>query len=168
MLSTEPSRRITAYSTTSPSTRSLTRVGGYFGSTFFSGTGPDKSPEAMRGPSALPRSSEKLRIQLPVALFKLGMFTKSVYTFFDAKIISGLAPGGNEAKSGGPVRSATSSLSPLGSGRVINLCDGALILPAPRPDVPGPPGVSPPLILLPTALSLPPLPDSPVASELAP
>src|SRR5713226_6185467 len=85
MLSTEPSRRITAYSTTSPSTRSLTRVGGYFGSTFFSGTGPDKSPEAMRGPSALPRSSEKLRIQLPVALLNWACLQRACTPFSTQK-----------------------------------------------------------------------------------
>src|SRR5713101_4956960 len=149
MLSTEPSRRITAYSTTSPSTRSLTRVGGYLGSTFFSGIGPDRSPEAKREPSALLRSSEKFKIQLPVALFKFGMFTRSWYTLFEAKIISGFAPGGKEAKSGGPVRSATSSLSPFGSGRVINLCGGATIF-APPPDALAE-GL-PPLMLIPTAL----------------
>src|ERR1700730_18592495 len=147
MLSTEPSRRITAYSTTSPCTRSARAVGGYFGSTFFSGSGPDKSPVAYR--DVLLRSSEKLRIQLPVALFRFGMFTNSVYTFFDAKIISGFAPGASVAKSGGPVRSASSSLSPFGSGRVINLREGATIFPPPPETfVTG----LPPLMLMPTAL----------------
>src|ERR1700726_4120572 len=77
------------------------------------------------------------------------MFTNSVYTFFDAKIISGFAPGGRVAKSGGPVRPATSSLSPFGSGRVINLREGATIFPAlPETLATG----LPPLMLIPTAL----------------
>src|ERR1700730_12461248 len=154
MLSTEPSRRITAYSTTSPCTRSKRAVGGYFGSTFFSGSGPDKSPVAYR--DVLLRSSEKLRIQLPVALFRFGIFTNSVYTFFDAKIISGFAPAGSVAKSGGPLRSASSSLSPFGSGRVINLRGGAIILALP----PGGAAGLPPLMLIPTALFPAPLPES--------
>src|SRR6202140_2025146 len=153
MLLTEPSRRITAYSTTSPCTRSKIAVGGYFGSTFFSGSGPDKSPEAYR--EALLRSSEKFRTQLPVALFRFGMFTNSVYTFFDAKIISGFAPGGSVAKSGGPVRSAWSSLSPFGSGRVIKLREGTTIFP-PLPETLAT-GL-PPLMLMPTALFPAPLP----------
>src|SRR5256714_14715587 len=120
MPSTEPSRRITAYSTTSPCTRSLIKVGGYFGSTFLTGTGPDNSAngEVKRELLESVCNSEKFRIQLPVELFRLGMFTFKVYTFFDAKIVSGFAPGGSAAKSGGPVRSATSSLSIFGSGRV--------------------------------------------------
>src|SRR6202171_4521792 len=120
---------------------------GIFDSPFFRGSGPDKSPVAYR--DVLLRSSEKLRIQLPVALFRFGMFTNSVYTFFDAKIISGFAPGASVAKSGGPVRSASSSLSPFGSGRVINLREGATIFPPPPETfVTG----LPPLMLMPTAL----------------
>src|SRR6185295_3037008 len=75
MLSTLPSRRITAYKITSPSTRSLTSDGGYFGSTFFNGTGPARSADVTRGASGLLRSSLKFRIQLPVELFRLGMLT---------------------------------------------------------------------------------------------
>src|SRR5437660_9585656 len=103
MLSTEPSRRITAYSTTSPSTRSLIRVGGYFGSIFLRGAGAETPEEVSRGLSEFTRSSEKFRIQLPVALFRLGIFTSILYIFFEAKICSGSAPVGSAAKFGGPI-----------------------------------------------------------------
>src|SRR5437016_4451114 len=109
MLSTLPSRRITAYKITSPSTRSLTSDGGYFGSTFFNGTGPARSPDVTRGASGLLRSSLKFRIQLPVELFRLGMLTFKLYTRFVEKITSGFAPAGRAAKFGGPTRSGTSS-----------------------------------------------------------
>src|ERR1700730_9540053 len=83
------------------------------------------------------------------------MLTFSVYDFLYAKTVSVFAPGGSYAKSGGPVRSATSSLSPFGSGRVINLRTGALIFP------PAPAALAeglPPLMLIPTALFPAPLP----------
>src|ERR1700674_1155598 len=119
MLSTEPSLRITAYKTTSPSTRSLINVGGYFGSIFLRGPGAETSEEAGRGPSEFTRSSEKFRIQLPGAPFRWGMFPGICSIFFEAKTCSGPALAGRDAQVGGPVLWGASSSFVCGSGLVI-------------------------------------------------
>src|ERR1700682_5687542 len=102
------------------------------------GDGPERSASVTCGPKLDERSSEKFRIQLPVALLRLGILTSMVYIFFAAKICSGFAPGGSAAKFGGPVRSGTSSLLTRGSARVSSLRgEGALTAP-PRPATPFP------------------------------
>src|SRR5207302_5393662 len=109
MLSTDPSLRITAYRITSPSTCSAASVGGYFGSTFRNGDGSAISAaELVCGPVGGVRISEKFRIQLPVALFRFGMFTFIEYTRRRAKMASGFAFGASAAKFGGVVRAGSS------------------------------------------------------------
>src|SRR6202790_3826165 len=100
---------------TSPSTCSLISVGGYLGSLFLIGVGPERSADVTRGAELDERSSEKFRIQLPVALLRLGMLTSMVYIFFAPKTCSGFAPGASAAKFGGPVRSGASAICARGS-----------------------------------------------------
>src|SRR6202140_3248757 len=90
-------------------------VGGYLGSPFLTGDGPERSAGVTCGAELDERSSEKFKIQLPVALLRLGMLTSMVYIFFAAKTCSGFAPGGSAAKFGGPVRSGASSIRARGS-----------------------------------------------------
>src|SRR5580693_1533519 len=86
------------------------------------GDGPESSADVTRGAELDERSSEKFRIQLPVALLRLGMLTSMVYIFFVAKICSGFAPGASAAKFGGPVRSVASVIRARGSIFVTSLC----------------------------------------------
>src|SRR4029434_7947442 len=89
---------------------SATAVGGYLGSTLCSGAGSAISWELFTcGADVGVRIAEKFRIQLPVALFRFGMFTFIEYTRRRAKIASGFASGASAAKFGGAVRAGGAS-----------------------------------------------------------
>src|SRR5215469_14583832 len=102
---------------TSPSICSAIAVGGYLGSTLRNGEGSAISPALFCGPVGAVRISVKFKIQLPVALFRLGMLTFSEYTLRRAKIASGFAPGARAAKLGGPLRTDGSAVSRAASAR---------------------------------------------------
>src|SRR6516164_3776098 len=105
-------------------------------------------------------------IQLPVTLFRFGMFTFIWYTWRDEKICSGLAPGGSAAKFGGPVRSGRSSTVAFGSGRFTAATDFEKLRsrPSPSPETVALGLGFPPLMLTPISL-LPPPPKSAAAPD---
>src|SRR5579864_5481752 len=116
---------------------------GYFGSAFRIGTGPARRSFGVNGGRSPSSNSEKLRIQLPLALVRFGRFTCIVYTSLPERTFSGGKLGSRALTFGGPRRELLRGSEEFGGVRFKvfkRLPDGAM---PPRLD-----GAPPPVTLI--------------------